>query len=163
MVVVPEAVRAFRPRTVLDVGCGAGHWAAVFEALGIPVVGVDGPQIDPRLRLVSTFVPWDLGQPLPELGRFDLGVCLEVAEHLPPEAAGGLVDGLCRSADRWLFSAAVPGQGGDGHLNEQPHEYWIGQFAGHDFQADASWRDRFAADERVEWWYRQNVLVMTRG
>src|SRR5579862_3100091 len=59
------------------------------------------------------------------LGRsFDLAMSFEVAEHLPPDAAKGFVDSLTRLAPLVLFSAAIPFQGGVGHINEQWPEYW---------------------------------------
>jgi Methyltransferase domain len=160
--VVPVAVAGWRPASVIDVGCGEGIWAAVFEAEGVPAVGVDGEYVRPERRLVDRFVVWDLSQPLPALGRYDLAVCLEVAEHLPASSAAAFVAGLAGLADRILFSAAVPGQGGTDHINEQPHEYWIERFVAAGFQGDVAWREQFAADEDVAWWYRQNMIVFTR-
>jgi SAM-dependent methyltransferase len=160
--VVPVAVREWRPAHVVDVGCGEGIWAAAFEALGVPALGIDGEYVRPGRRLVRRFLPWDLATPLPELGRFDLCVCLEVAEHLPAAAADGLVAGLAELSDRILFSAAVPGQGGTGHVNEQPHDYWLERFDRLGFAADEAWRDRFAAEGEVAWWYQRNMVVLER-
>ena len=160
--VVPVAVAGWRPASVIDVGCGEGIWAALFEAEGVPAVGVDGAYVRPERRLVDRYVAWDLREPLPALGRYDLAVCLEVAEHLPAASAGTLVAGLAGLADRILFSAAVPGQGGTDHINEQPHAYWIERFVRAGFRADVAWREQFAADEDVAWWYRQNMIVFER-
>ena len=160
--VVPVAVAGWRPASVIDVGCGEGIWAALFEAEGVPAVGVDGGYVRPERRLIDRFVVWDLREPLPALGRYDLAVCLEVAEHLPAASAGTLVAGLAGLADRILFSAAVPGQGGTDHINEQPHDYWIERFVRAGFRADVAWRGQFAADEDVAWWYRQNMIVFER-
>jgi hypothetical protein len=160
--VVPVAVAGWRPASVIDVGCGEGIWAAVFEAEGVPAVGVDGAYVRPERRLVDRYVAWDLREPLPALGRYDLAVCLEVAEHLPAASAGTLVADLAGLADRILFSAAVPGQGGTDHINEQPHDYWIERFVRAGFRADVAWREQFAADEDVAWWYRQNMIVFER-
>lgn len=160
--VVPAAVRRWRPRHVVDVGCGQGVWAAAFEAMGVPTLAIDGEHVPPDQVLTPRFLAWDLTQSLPPLGRFDLCVCLEVAEHLPAAAAGTFVASLAELSDRVLFSAAVPGQGGTGHVNEQPHDYWIERFADQGYDADTTWRDRFAGDEDVAWWYRQNLIVFAR-
>jgi SAM-dependent methyltransferase len=160
--VVPEVMRLIRPATVVDVGCGEGHWAAVFEALGADVVGIDGAHVRPERVLVSRFVTADLEQGVPRLGRFDLAVSLEVAEHLSPAGGDRLIEGLAGCADTVLFSAAIPGQGGDGHINEQPHQYWIDRLVAHGFVVDERWRERFAAHPGVEWWYRQNLLLARR-
>jgi hypothetical protein len=160
--IVPIAVRAWRPRHVVDVGCGEGVWAAAFEAMDVPTLGIDGEHVRRDRILTPRFLAWDLTRALPQLGRFDLCVCLEVAEHLPAEAADSFVASLADVSDRILFSAAVPGQGGTGHVNEQPHEYWIERFDRSGFVADGAWRERFAGDEDVAWWYRQNLIVFER-
>lgn len=161
--VVPEVMRLVHPVSVLDVGCGEGNWAAVFEALGVRVVGVDGAHVRRDRVLIRDFVVADLEAPLPDLGRFDLAVCLEVAEHLTPAAGDRLLDALCTAAGTVLFSAAIPGQGGDGHINEQPHRYWIERFVQRGFTVDEQWRERFAGHPGIEWWYRQNMLIARRA
>jgi SAM-dependent methyltransferase len=160
--VVPVAVACWRPASVIDVGCGEGIWAAVFEAEGVPAVGVDLAYVRPERRRVDRFVVCDLREPLPALGRFDLCLSLEVGEHLPAASADTFVAGLAGLADRVLFSAAVPGQGGTGHVNEQPPDYWIERFARAGFGADIGWRELFAHDEDVAWWYRRNMTVFER-
>ena len=52
--------------------------------------------------------------------RYELAVCLEVAEHLNESSADNLILQLTNLANRVLFSAAIPGQGGLHHVNEQP-------------------------------------------
>ena len=61
-------------------------------------------------------------------GRTDVAYCLEVAEHLTPELGDRLVTFLTLVASRVVFSAAHPGQGGAGHINEEPREYWTARF-----------------------------------
>lgn len=101
--------------------------------------------------------------PRPSVGErgfpYDLAVCLEVAEHLPAGAGDGLVRTLCDLAPVVLFSAAVPGQGGHGHLNEQWPDYWTERFRprGRHVSGDLRWR--IWNDDRIEPWYRQNLLV----
>jgi hypothetical protein len=73
------------------------------------------------------------------------------------------VDFLTSAADTVLFSAAIPGQGGDNHINEQWPAYWQGLFrsSGFDFEDGIRWR--FWEDELVDWWYRQNMFLARRG
>ena len=59
--------------------------------------------------------------------RFDLVWCFEVAEHVHQSYVGGFFATLTNHADRIVLSAARPGQGGLGHLNEQPPDCWIGR------------------------------------
>jgi hypothetical protein len=90
---------------------------------------------------------------------YDLALCLEVAEHLPERAAAPLVTQLTKAAPIVLFSAAIPGQGGHGHVNEQPHKYWHRLFASHQFVTIDCIRPRVWQNPQVAYWYRQNVFV----
>jgi hypothetical protein len=59
----------------------------------------------------------------------------EVAEHIHPRYARHLVATLTR-APLVIISAAQPGQGGEGHLNEQPLSYWRSLFEERGFMLD---------------------------
>jgi len=59
-----------------------------------------------------------------------------VAEHIHPDFADTLVDSLTCHGRLVLVSAARPGQGGCGHLNEQMPEYWVEKFAARGFAHD---------------------------
>jgi hypothetical protein len=50
---------------------------------------------------------------------FELSISLEVAEHLSAAAGSRLGKQLCSASPLVLFFAAVPGQGGNGHVSEQ--------------------------------------------
>ena len=158
-VVVPLVVDRINPRTVVDVGCGEGWWARAFADVGCDVLGIDGPWMTGD----RTHIPYyahHLTKPIPDtIGHFDLAVSLEVAEHLPPARAESFVADLCRLADVVLFSAAIPGQGGAGHVNEQPTTYWAGLFETQDYVVSGALRWMIWDDARVENWYRQNLLV----
>jgi hypothetical protein len=93
---------------------------------------------------------------------FDLAICLEVAEHLRKQSATRLVADLASLAPVVVFSAAVPGQGGLHHVNEQWPSYWAALFAGHGYAVADPIRPVIWDDDSVEWWYRQNVLVYSR-
>lgn len=101
--------------------------------------------------------------------HFDLALCIEVAEHLPPDRADYLVDLLTSSADTVFFSAAHPGQGGTLHLNEQPREWWLEKFRarGFDLHPQAAWlREQIAANphcQRVQWLIPNNMLLTKVG
>lgn len=149
--------------SVVDVGCGEGWWAKTFADHGYSVLGIDGPWVDGK-RAGIPFYVHDLNQPLPDdLGKFDLAVSLEVAEHLQPERAASFIGDLCTIADMVLFSAAIPGQGGAGHVNEQPPSYWARLFHSQGYMVSGALRWMLWDDHRVENWYRQNLLVAVRS
>ena len=58
-----------------------------------------------------------------------------------------------------LFSAATPGQGGENHLNEQPHEFWRALFADHGYRLLDFVRPRIREHPKVESWYRYNSFL----
>ena len=124
-------------------------------------MGVDGDYVDPKRLLIPAdrFVPHDLRQPLPLLGRFDVAVCVEVAEHLPWERSVNFVHALTGLAPVVLFSAAIPLQCGLGHINERDARDWIDLFGRHDYVMVDAIRPRIWCNSRVAWWYRQNLVL----
>jgi hypothetical protein len=148
--------------SLLDVGSGHGAWAAEWLKAGVKdVVAVDGHYVDAaQLAIpVQNFVSHDLSQPLELNRRFDLVQSLEVAEHLSEEHSGIFLDSLVRHGDVVLFSAAVPHQGGEHHVNEQPPEYWRRRFAARGY-APFDWlRPRLAMNPEVKAWYRFNSFL----
>lgn len=161
-VVIPLIVAMVSPRSVVDVGCGIGVWLAACRQAGIEdVVGADGEFV-PRDQLLipgDRFVAADLTIPFDLGRRFDLAISLEVAEHLTEAAAEGFVASLVRIAPVILFSAAIPGQGGAGHVNEQWQEYWRSKFSAAGYVACDAIRPLVWGDSRVDYYYQQNILV----
>jgi SAM-dependent methyltransferase len=160
--VVPLILERCKVESAVDVGCGVGDWARVLAVHGVSdVVGVDGDYV-PRdsLRIPHEwFVALDLEGNVDLGRRFDLAICLEVAEHLRADGGRRLVAMLTRLADTVVFSAAVPGQGGTGHVNEQWPKYWAGIFGEHGYLA-ADWIRPAIWDRLdVDWWYAQNMLM----
>lgn len=148
--------------SLLDVGSGHGAWAAEWIKAGVgDVVAVDGDYVrrDQLAIPADKFVAHDLATPLDLKRRFDLVQSLEVAEHLAAEHAAGFVGNLVRHGDVVLFSAAVPHQGGEHHVNEQPPQYWRELFARHGFDAFDWLRPRLAGRREVKPWYRFNSFI----
>lgn len=161
-VVVPILVHLTAPRSVLDVGCARGEWLSVFREHGIEQIkGLDGEYLDQSKLLIPTdrFRAVDLLKPFVTDESWDLAVCLEVAEHLSPTRAAGLVKDLTKAAPLILFSAAIPGQSGSLHLNEQWPEYWRSLFGEHNYVRLDVIRPLIWQDPRVNWWYQQNVYL----
>lgn len=148
--------------SLLDVGAGHGAWAAAWLAAGVAdVVAIDGDYVD-RNRLAipaGNFIPHDLTTSF-SLGRtFDLVQSLEVAEHLSEALAGRFVADLVAHGDVVLFSAAVPHQGGEHHVNEQPLSYWRDHFTRHGYDAYDWLRPKLRDEQQVKPWYRFNSIV----
>ena len=163
-VVTDLVVSKLAPRSIVDLGCATGRWLAAFRERGVPdTLGVDGPWVEPAQLVIppETFRSHDLVSPVRIDRRFDLAVCLETAEHLPLERGAGLVDDLVRLAPVILFSAAIPGQVGTGHINEQWPSYWRDLFASRGYDCHTALREQLWHREEVEVWYRQNLLVFS--
>ncbi|MDP2781952.1 methyltransferase domain-containing protein [Devosia sp.] len=147
--------------SVSDIGCGTGTWLAAALELGADTAfGIEGDWVtptmldDPRIA----FTPRDLEQRF-TAPRTDLALSLEVAEHLSPARAASFVADLVALAPAVLFSAAIPGQGGVGHRNEQWQSWWAGHFAHHRYTAHDVIRPAIWTDEAIPAWYRQNVVL----
>jgi GT2 family glycosyltransferase/SAM-dependent methyltransferase len=138
-------VNELRPRTVLDAGCAMGFLVEALRQRGVQAWGIDisryavqqvNPDIQPFCQVSSILEPF----PLP---RFDLIVCVEVLEHLPPEKVLQAVENLTRYADDILLSSTPFDFKEPTHLNIQPPEYWTNLFYRcgfiHDVDYDASY------------------------
>ena len=162
-VIVPDLVDFFHPGSVVDVGCGIGTFLSVFLKNGInDVLGIDGDWVDRRKLYIDPkyFREADLEQAITLERNFDIALCLEVVEHLQPEAAEQIVDTLCAASKLIVFSAAIPGQGGINHLNEQPFEYWQTKFKTRGYYFFDLFRDRYWNSKEVDWWYCQNMFLV---
>jgi SAM-dependent methyltransferase len=160
-VIVPMLFELLEPERVVDVGCGRGEWVAVAQRLGAEAIGIDGPWVDPEaLRIAPQhFLARDLSKPLALEQTFDLAICVEVAEHLEPEHSSQLIDTLVALAPAIAFSAAVPGQGGSGHVNERWQDEWAAMFEARGYVALDAIRARVWSNPLVRWFYAQNLLL----
>lgn len=139
--------------SVVDFGCGAGAWLSaarkiIEEAGGTPdLLGIDGDYVKPIVDpTIADYIFTDLERPTRLNRRFDLTVCVEVAEHLPRGRSVSLIDDLCDASDVVFFSAAIPGQGGTHHINEQWQDFWHAIFSDRGYVAVDLTRQRFWSD-----------------
>jgi hypothetical protein len=105
------------------------------------------------------FLPFDLTDPFTTDQHFDLAMSFEVAEHLPASRAAGFVASLVALAPAVLFSAAIPGQGGTGHINEQWPEYWVTLFGDRGYEVIDTLRPKVWNVTALAACLRQNVLL----
>lgn len=160
----------------LDLGAGNGLLVGAMRADGVTSFGYEASEAarehcPENLRLAMDFdLPLEQWGSDAGIGRHgfrcdhDLVSCVEVAEHIPAERADELVEAVCSRARRWVYwSAAAPGQGGVGHVNEQPQGYWIEKFRargwGVDFESTRNLVDKLAACRRC-WWLQRNALIL---
>jgi len=153
----------YHPTTVAEFGCGPGHLSREIAKLGVQVTAVDGYAQPDFSGLSVEFHQLDLNNPTAITNfftgkHFDLAVSLEVAEHLQPEMSPILLESLTKVAPIVVFSAAVPGQGGHGHINLRSRDYWHKEFASRNFIVADRLRERLRVNPNVAPWYRYNLL-----
>jgi SAM-dependent methyltransferase len=167
--IVPVIIDLIKPNSVIDIGCGTGTFLKIFKDNGVQeILGIDGPWCDQKLLLeninISEFHEREMESSLDINQKYDLAVCLEVAEHLSPERADSFVKELTTISNIILFSAAIPRQGGDHHFNEQWLTYWKQLFEKYDFEIHDVLRSKFWDNPNIYWWYKQNmVLIIKKG
>jgi len=159
---MPLFIELLNPNSILDVGCGQGNWLNVCRELGADdITGVDGAYVrEEELKMAKDkFVPHDLMKPFNLERQFDLALCLEVGEHIPDEHAKTLVESLTKHSSAIIFSAAVPGQGGVNHINEQWPWYWKEKFAKHGYVQLDPFRRLLWGNSKVLIYYQTNIFL----
>ncbi len=160
--IVSLVAEKLRPKSVLDVGCGRGVWLSEWQRVGVgDCIGVDGPYIDRASLAIppERFIAWDLSRPLSLHRGFDIVQSFEVAQCIDSACADGFIDSLCRHGELIIFSSAVPGQGGERHVNEQPLEYWREKFLLRGYVVFDWIRCLISGMKQIEPWYRYNILL----
>jgi hypothetical protein len=170
-VVVPCIVKAIRPTSMVDIGCGVGFWPLTFAREGVAVAhGVDGPWVqktDLQLPADSFFeVDFERLEPPFRAGlpreRYDLVTSFEFVEHIDERFAEPIVDLFCGLSDVVVLGAAIPHQGGLNHVNERWPDYWAEKFERRGYETCDFIRPQiWCAD--VEPWYAQNPIAYFKG
>ena len=117
----------FHFKSLVDVGCGTGHFVKWCDDHGIEATGVEGSDAGIKNAICKSILQFDLRAPTLVRGKVkgaDIALCIEVAEHIEEEHVNIFVDTLCSLSDTIVMTAAPPGQGGEHHVNEKPQEYW---------------------------------------
>jgi SAM-dependent methyltransferase len=168
-IIVPLLMETIKPASVIDVGCGIGTFLNVFKEYGVQsLLGLDGAWVDKEKLSkhisLDNFKETDLEKDFSSNQKFDLAICLEVVEHLKETSADIIVKNLTELSDYIVFSAAIPGQGGQNHINEQWPNYWNNKFQRHGYVMLDAFRPIFWNNKDLARWYKQNLfLVVKKG
>jgi SAM-dependent methyltransferase len=165
MLLPPPINAHYQVDSVVDFGCGVGTWLKAFKDNGVKeVLGLDGEWCNTDLLYKyidkQHFKYVDLEMPITLDKAYDLVVSLEVAEHISEKSADAFVQSLVNAGKVVLFSAAIPGQGGDHHVNEQWPSYWQGKFGKHGYRFHDILRWKIWNHPDVDLWYKQNIFIV---
>lgn len=169
-IMADAVINVFRPQTVIDIGCATGDILRGLQEKGVWVIGIEGSKEAREFMEIDRVVYQDIRKPLECVPRqYDLAMSLEVAEHIEEEYAEQYVKNLCALSNQILLTAAPPGQGGHGHVNCQPKEYWVDKFKEQGFYSCRACMLAFI--EKLEPWakkkgikaYYDNAMVFEKG
>ena len=164
--IMPYIQKKLSPKSIVDFGCGQGRWLAEAKrnSPSVKITGLDGHYIDRSKLLIdeSEFVEVDLSNKINLNYKYDLAISTEVAEHIEEKYADVFIDNIVSASDNVLFSAAIPGQGGNHHVNERWQSYWIEKFSSRGYGVDFSIRKFFWDNDKVNSWRRQNILFFSK-
>jgi SAM-dependent methyltransferase len=129
-----ELIRGFAPRRVFDAGCALGllvesFWDRGVEAHGRDISAFALSQVRADIRLYCQ--QGSIADPLIAAGeaQYDLVTCIEVLEHMPPEAAYDAIAAMTQAAPRIVFSSSPSDFAEPTHINVHPTIHWLKLFA----------------------------------
>lgn len=163
---MPYIIEKLNPRSIVDVGGGQGIFLAVAKKYGIDdILCIDGSYVDTEKLLIDKkeFLQFDLTTKCRLERKFDMALSLEVAEHIAPQYVDVFIDNLVNLSDVIVFSAAIPKQGGTGHVNEQWMSYWIKKFSDKGYKVSNCLRNFFWKEKNIKPIRRQNILLFIRN
>jgi cyclopropane fatty-acyl-phospholipid synthase-like methyltransferase len=147
----------FRGYTVADFGCGHGDYVRFLQSQGIDCQGFDGNPNTPNY--CPGCFTCDLSEPLIGVRQWDWILSLEVGEHIPLTRANTFLANVADFATKGIvISWAVPGQGGYGHINEQPNSFVSDYFSSAGFYQDHLWQVQLRQAASI-WWFKESLMV----
>jgi hypothetical protein len=161
-------MRVFSPASVVDVGCGNGDLIGRLDelpevTLACAIEGTENSRASIRENYFGPLCIQDVRCPLQLTEfRYELCLCLEVAEHIEGRYAHILTENLCKLSNTILFSAAGLGQGGLHHVNCRPFEYWFYKFATFDYARDLDLTEKFK-EALAPWAHRKGIKAYAQN
>ncbi|MFT3934289.1 MAG: methyltransferase domain-containing protein [Chitinophagaceae bacterium] len=143
-------IKDLHPKTVMDVGCAYGYLVAALRDRGVEAYGIDisdyaisqvREDIKPYCKATSILTP--LTQ------SYDLIICIEVIEHLQPEAARNAIENLCLSSNNIIFTSTPSDFKEATHFNVQPTEYWVRLFGNYSFYRDVDYDASYIIEHAI--------------
>lgn len=147
---------------VIDIGCGNAFYIGELAKVGFECTGVEGFQLNNFLH--PNVLIHDLTKPLRLVAKGSV-ICLEVIEHIEEEYEQIVLDSIARHCtDQLIFSWALPGQPGIGHVNCKPKQYAVEQMERRGFIYHPI-RTKIARTQYIDKntdWFERTLLIFRR-
>ena len=145
-------------KKVLDLGCGMGGYIKFLKNNNINTVGVDNCDICKNIE------KHDLTKPY--YNPSDYVQSFEVGEHIPKKYESIFIKNICNNANKGIImSWALPGQGGDGHVNEKSTKYIIKKIENHGFKLNREKTKEIRQNINISpyfLYFRHNLLIFDK-
>lgn len=156
----------YKFNSLIDLGCGMGTWCKAASDLGVEnILGLDQHVYEQQYMLISdkNYIRFNLKNKLNGYGPFDIAISVEVAEHIDNTYVDSFIRNVCSQSNVVLFSAALPFQGGTGHINEKRCSFWKQKFNKYGYEIIDCIRPHFWDDQNIEIWYRNNCVLFVKN
>jgi len=146
---------------IVDFGCGNADYSRILIGKGKRVDCFDGNPNTPEMTKGLGKV-LDLSQDFDLEKKYECVISLEVGEHIPKEREQIFLNNLDKHCGQCIIlSWALPGQGGDGHFNEQPNEYIIEEMKKRNYNYWKEASDYFRGSVSL-WWFKKTIMVFLK-
>lgn len=146
---------------IVDFGCGNADYSRALLEKGKKLDCFDGNPNTPEMtgglgKVLDLSQDFDLGK------KYECVISLEVGEHIPKEREHVFLNNLDKHCGHCIIlSWALPGQGGDGHFNEQPNEYIIKEMEKRNYNHWKEASDYFRSSVSL-WWFKKTIMVFLK-
>ena len=162
-IILPIIFKYYKPNSIIDIGCGIGTWLRAAFELGITnIKGIDCNEISEDFLLVPRkYISIDdlENHENKDNKKYDLAISVEVAEHLDNSVSEHFIKTLISYSNIIIFSAAIPYQGGEHHINCQTPEFWYNIFNKYGYVCFDFRNTLMNMWENINPCYAQNILL----
>ena len=158
--------------SIFDIGCGSGAWLETAEDIfkADKLIGLEGEWLPKEIlnKFINKNILIKVGNLnsesfLSNVTECDLIICLEVLEHLKENTVRFICDHIFNKARYILFSAALPYQGGNGHITEKPLSFYVDLMNKNGYGCNNKLSELIWNNNKIPYWYRQNIVLFEKG
>lgn len=152
--VLKRAMKLFKPKSFVDVGCGTGEMVEMAQEKGLDAIGIDGDYTLERKSecIIHDYTTGEYN--LPKI--YDLCWSVEFLEHVEGIYIGNFMKTFtyCKHV---IITHALPGKHGHHHVNCQPFEFWqnIFKYYGLEFDQDIT-DDLRNVSTMKKWFFKES-------